>query len=91
MFSNAKKTTLFFQKEDNNMLMMKRIEVTYDNGLFKAYPGVSAKTVETSKDDKSLAFSFIGSDREDNDWHNAIINLDHVLFIEISDEEDMED
>ena len=71
-------------------MLMKRIEVTYDNGLFKAYPGVSANTIITDNDGNVLTFNFIGKDRKNNKWHSVIINMNHVLFIETSDEEDME-
>ena len=54
-----------------------RIEVTYTNGDFKAYPKVDPSSIE--QDDKLLGFDFSG--------HAALINLGNVNFVEFSHEE----
>lgn len=57
--------------------MKKRIEVWFNNGLFRAYPNVVAET--TRRVDNFMIFEF-GAD--DNNRHVANINLDNVNFVE---------
>lgn len=54
-----------------------RIEVTYTNGDFKAYPKVDPSSIE--RGDEVLVFEFSG--------HAALINLRNVNFVEFSHEE----
>lgn len=53
--------------------MLIRIECTFDNGKFVGYPKVVSASI--TRKDGYLSFTFGGD-------HKAIINLDHVLFIE---------
>lgn len=57
---------------------MRRIEVWFTNGLFRAYPNVETNTIK--EEDGKLTFTF-GEHK-----HQAVINIDNVNFIEAFDE-----
>ena len=57
---------------------MRRVEVWFTNGLFRAYPNVETNTIK--EEDGKLTFTF-GEHK-----HQAVINLDNVNFIEAFDE-----
>ena len=58
-----------------------RIEVWFNNGLFRAYPFVNKFSME--KTDTTLVFEFGPLEK-----HEAYINLNNVNFIEYMPEED---
>ena len=56
---------------------MQRLEVWFNNGLFRAFPHV---TEMTFKEEAKMALIIFGGD------HKSVINLDNVNFYELMNE-----
>ena len=59
---------------------MKRIEIWFNNGLFRAYP----KVVDYKFDDTDRRMAMTFGEHK----HTAFVNLENVNFIEVMDDED---
>ena len=59
-----------------------RIEVWFNNGLFRAFPKVKKETlIAEDKNQRELTFVFGGGE------HEAVINMENVNFIEVMENE----
>lgn len=59
-----------------------RVEVWFNNGLFRGYPNVDKETMREDEDLRELIFEF-GEPVK----HQACINMNNVNFIEFMEEE----
>lgn len=64
---------------------MKRVEIWFTSGLFRAFPHVIHQ--ETAKDSKIMRLKF-GGDAEGNGAHLAVIDCSKIDFFEVIDEEE---
>ena len=69
---------------------MVSIEVTFDNGLFRRFPGVEVDSLTACKGSMDgQSFVYWGTERKVR--HEAAFNMEHVLYLEVYPENDMED
>lgn len=59
-----------------------RVEVWFNNGLFRGYPSVDEETFKEDENLRELIFAF-GEPVK----HKACINMNNVNFIEVMEEE----
>ena len=59
-----------------------RIEVWFNNGLFRAFPKVNKETLKEEESLREVSFEF-GENK-----HIAVINMQNVNFVELMDEVD---
>ena len=62
---------------------MKRVEIWFTSGLFRAFPHVTKQSI--SDDNKTMRLTFGG---EGTKAHVAVIDLSKIDFIEVMEEEE---
>ena len=62
---------------------MKRVEIWFSSGLFRAFPHVTEQTVK----DKTMRLTF-GGDKEGNGAHLPVVDCSKIDFFEVMDDEE---